>query len=68
MEINIRQIMKTKQKGRTRKELIPMEEGIQWRVCVERKTRHGCSYLMQLEPCRMGKPSVFQVQEDTHQD
>lgn len=52
----------------TWKELIPVEEGIQWRVCVERKTRHVCSYPMQLEPCRMGKPSVFQVQEDTHQD
>lgn len=58
----------SKQKGRTRKELIPVEEGIQWRVCVERKNRHGCSYPMQLEPCRMGRPSVFQVQEDTHQD
>jgi hypothetical protein len=50
------------------RKLLPVEEGIQWRVCGERKTHHGDSYQMQLKLCRTSELLFLDVQEGRDQD
>jgi len=50
------------------RKLLPVEEGIQWRVCGERKTHHGYLYQRQLKLYRTSEPLVLDVQEGRDQD